>query len=108
MCNIQAWAGIGSDISYYLNSHHIDFHVWSMQGKGRCVSVSAVASEGVVAAKMLGRPCEDTITLTAEWENLLQTGQSSSKGLAIIYMPHLKPNFNIRFLFSKLYVLALF
>lgn len=22
----RAWAGISSDISYYLNSHHIDFH----------------------------------------------------------------------------------
>ena len=76
----QAWAGLGSDISYYLNSHHIDFHVWSMQGKGRCVSVSALASEGVVAEKMLGRPCEDTITLTAEWENIDGTDQQKSKG----------------------------
>ena len=24
----RAWAGKNSDISYYLNSHHIDFHVW--------------------------------------------------------------------------------
>ena len=51
-----------------------------MQGKGRCISVSALASEGVVAEKMLGRPCEDTITLTAEWENLHETGQHNSKG----------------------------
>ena len=28
---LQAWAGLGSDISYYLNSHHIDLHVWAMQ-----------------------------------------------------------------------------
>ena len=27
----KAWAGLGSDISYYLNSHHIDLHVWAMQ-----------------------------------------------------------------------------
>ena len=81
LCLSKAWAGIGSDISYYLNSHHIDFHVWSMQGKGRCVSVSAVASEGVVAQKLLGRPCEDTITITAEWQNLDVTGdQPTSKG----------------------------
>jgi len=65
----KAWAGLGSDISYYLNSHHIDLHVWAMQDKARCISVRAVASEGVVAERMLGRPCEDTITLTAEWEN---------------------------------------
>ena len=52
-----------------------------MQGKGRCVSVSGVASEGVVAQKLLGRPCEDTITLTAEWENFNVTeDQPNSKG----------------------------
>ena len=56
-----------------------------MQGKGRCVSVSALASEGVVAEKMLGRPCEDTITLTAEWENLDSEDQQKSKGTYLIY-----------------------
>jgi len=66
----KAWAGLGSDISYYLNSHHIDLHVWAMEGVARCVSVTGVASSGVVAEEMLGRPCEDTITLTAEWENI--------------------------------------
>ena len=87
----KAWAGLGSDISYYLNSHHIDLHVWAMevkpllqqsskydcphtwinlQGVARCVSVTGVASSGVVAEGMLGRPCEDTITLTSEWENI--------------------------------------
>lgn len=63
------WAGISSDISYYLNSHHVDFHVWAMQGIARPVSVYAVASTGV-AEKILSRPCEDTITLTVTWENL--------------------------------------
>ena len=36
----------------------------------RCVSVTAVASSGVVAEELLGRQCEDTITLMAEWENI--------------------------------------
>ena len=27
----RAWAGLGSDISYYLNSHHVDLHVWAME-----------------------------------------------------------------------------
>ena len=27
----KAWAGLGSDISYYLNSHHIGLHVWAME-----------------------------------------------------------------------------
>merc|ERR1711884_791240 len=56
----MAWAGLGSDISYYLNSHHIDLHVWAMEGVARCVSVAGVASSGVVAKEMLGRQCEDT------------------------------------------------
>jgi D-galacturonate reductase len=29
------WAGTASDISYYLNSHHVDFHCWAMQGIAR-------------------------------------------------------------------------
>eukprot|EP00397_Hematodinium_sp_SG-2012_P062985 GEMP01086032.1.p2 GENE.GEMP01086032.1~~GEMP01086032.1.p2 ORF type:complete len:121 (+),score=20.83 GEMP01086032.1:415-777(+) len=56
----RAWAGLGSDISYYLNSHHIDFHVWAMDGIARCVSVHAVGSTGI-AEKILGHRCEDTI-----------------------------------------------
>ena len=51
-----------------------------MQGKGRCISVRAAASEGVVAQKILGRPCEDTITITAEWENFGEGDDSMSKG----------------------------
>eukprot|EP00397_Hematodinium_sp_SG-2012_P049463 GEMP01057051.1.p1 GENE.GEMP01057051.1~~GEMP01057051.1.p1 ORF type:complete len:250 (+),score=50.54 GEMP01057051.1:482-1231(+) len=65
----RAWAGLGSDISYYLNSHHIDFHVWAMDGIARCVSVHAVGSTGI-AEKILGHRCEDTITLLAQWENV--------------------------------------
>ena len=89
---------------------------WRSQDKARCVSVRAVASEGVVAERMLGRsmiifnecladichqssseclantwkwfestnngrPCEDTITLTAEWENYpSREGGKTTKG----------------------------
>ncbi|CAK8988133.1 unnamed protein product [Durusdinium trenchii] len=69
----REWAGISSDISYYLNSHHVDFHVWAMQGIAKPVSVYATASTGV-AEKILGRSCEDTITLTVTWKN--STGSS--------------------------------
>jgi len=65
----KAWAGLSSDISYYLNSHHIDFHSWCVQGRARPVSVSALASTGVALEK-LGRECEDTITLAVQWENI--------------------------------------
>ena len=35
-----------SDISYYLNSHHIDFHEWCVGHKSRPVQVTALASTG--------------------------------------------------------------
>jgi len=73
----KAWAGISSDISYYLNSHHVDLHCWMMQGKALCRTVRAAASCGV-AEKILGRECEDTITLLAEWENINHAESPSS------------------------------
>jgi hypothetical protein len=51
------WAGKSSDISYYLNSHHIDFHCWAMEGIGKyfcCVIVYVViwfSSFGIVLAR---------------------------------------------------------
>lgn len=63
-----SWAGISSDISYYLNSHHVDFLCWAVNGIAKPVSVLASASSGV-ASKKLNRDVEDTITLTVTWEN---------------------------------------
>ena len=57
----KAWAGKSSDISYYLNSHHVDFHEWCVAGRARPETVTALSSTGV-AEKALGRPCEDVIT----------------------------------------------
>lgn len=75
----KSWAGISSDISYYLNSHHIDLHVWAMQNKAKCIGVTAFASNGVAASKILDRDCEDTITINALWENT----ESGSIGHAV-------------------------
>src|SRR5262249_1475262 len=50
----RAWAGLGSDISYYLNAHHVDLHAWMMEGRGRPRAVTAAASTGVASAR-LGR-----------------------------------------------------
>jgi D-galacturonate reductase len=72
-----SWAGISSDISYYLNSHHIDFLCWAIGDRAKPISVNATASSGV-ASKKLGREVEDTITLTVEWEN-----QSGAMGTSI-------------------------
>ena len=65
----KAWAGTSSDISYYLNSHHVDFHEWAVHGTARPERVTALASTGV-AERALDRPCEDTISLSVQWRNL--------------------------------------
>ncbi|MFC7337267.1 Gfo/Idh/MocA family protein [Haloferula chungangensis] len=72
-----AWAGKASDISYYLNAHHVDFNVWAAGAFARPVGVHAMASTGV--AKAQGIPTEDTITLSVTWENMA----SGNKGTAI-------------------------
>lgn len=59
-----------SDISYYLNSHHIDFHEFCMENKGRPVSVVANASYGIANERLHTTGCEDTITLLVTWENI--------------------------------------
>lgn len=66
--SFRTWAGKSSDISYYLNAHHIDFNVWAALGIARPVSIVATASTGV--AKSKGIETEDTITLTTQWRNL--------------------------------------
>ena len=63
----RAWAGKSSDISYYLNAHHIDFHAWSVASFARPLRVHASAATGV--AHGMGMPTEDAITLTVDWEN---------------------------------------
>lgn len=63
----KAWAGKSSDISYYLNSHHVDFSEWTLAGIARPVRVTATSSTGVAKAK--GMDAEDSITLTVQWQN---------------------------------------
>jgi len=70
LVTFKRWAGKSSDISYYLNSHHVDFHVWSLQGMARPVQVSATASTGVACNAPYNIDTEDTITLTVQWENM--------------------------------------
>merc|ERR1719251_357724 len=47
----KAWAGKSSDISYYLNSHHIDWSEWTLAGIARPTRVTAMASTGVAKSK---------------------------------------------------------
>ncbi|MEO0797138.1 MAG: Gfo/Idh/MocA family oxidoreductase [Verrucomicrobiota bacterium] len=68
LTTFRAWAGKSSDISYYLNAHHIDFHNWAIGHSAQPVSVTALASTGV--AKSRGIETEDSITLAVRWENM--------------------------------------
>ena len=63
----RAWAGRSSDISYYLNAHHIDFNVWAVGQNSRPTTVVASAAAG--HAESIGIQTEDSITLTVQWEN---------------------------------------
>ena len=61
----SGWAGKSSDISYYLNSHHVDFHNWVIGGRSRPERVTASSSTGVANKRLNnGVKTEDTITLT--------------------------------------------
>jgi D-galacturonate reductase len=73
----KAWAGKSSDISYYLNSHHVDWSEWTLSGMARPVRVTATASTGIAQAR--GMQTEDSITLTVQWENL----QTKNQGCAV-------------------------
>jgi D-galacturonate reductase len=72
----KSWAGKSSDISYYLNSHHIDFNVWACSHIARPVSVRASAATGL--AQSQGIPAEDTITLMVDWENVATKNRATA------------------------------
>mmetsp|Transcript_8237 Transcript_8237/g.20948 ORF Transcript_8237/g.20948 Transcript_8237/m.20948 type:complete len:268 (-) Transcript_8237:37-840(-) len=69
LLTFKSWAGQASDISYYLNSHHIDFHEWCMAGRARPIRVTASAATGVASDMVDAETCEDTITLLVQWQN---------------------------------------
>jgi len=62
----KAWAGKDSDISYYLNSHHIDVNE-SMVPDFKPVKVTASASKGTATDMGCVPETEDTITLLVDW-----------------------------------------
>ncbi|TPX10429.1 uncharacterized protein E0L32_008648 [Thyridium curvatum] len=65
----KAWAGVDSDISYYLNSHHVDICDSMVSGAGYVpVKVSASASKGVAVGLGCHAATEDTISLLVHWE----------------------------------------
>jgi D-galacturonate reductase len=76
----RAWAGTSSDISYYLNSHHVDYLCWALEGIARPTKVTAMASTGVATAEpwKCVEGTEDTITLMVQWENNSSSGSRGS------------------------------
>ncbi len=71
----RAWAGKASDISYYLNAHHIDFNLWAVSRFARPTTVYASAATGWALANDIST--EDTITLTVNWQNI-ESGNSAT------------------------------
>lgn len=64
----KAWAGRDSDISYYLNSHHVDVHASMVLPHGwRPVRVTASAAAGTAEELGCAAGTEDTITLLVDW-----------------------------------------
>ena len=77
----KSWAGKESDISYYLNSHHIDIHESMVRHQGYLpTKVSATSSKGVATDMGCDESTEDTITLLATW---VKTSDPSKRGIAV-------------------------
>jgi len=77
LITFKNWAAY-SDISYYLNSHHIDFHCWSLGGMEtrlenqrfwRPYRVFASGSYGIANSEPFNIETEDSITLTVQWRD---------------------------------------
>ncbi|KAI0123054.1 hypothetical protein BJ170DRAFT_704233 [Xylariales sp. AK1849] len=65
----KAWAGIDSDISYYLNSHHVDICDSMVSQLGFVpVKVSASAAKGIATGLGCDPITEDTITVLVTWQ----------------------------------------
>ncbi|OBT54155.1 hypothetical protein VE04_10306 [Pseudogymnoascus sp. 24MN13] len=64
----KAWAGVDSDISYYLNSHHVDICDSMVQQLGYIpTKVTATASKGAATDLGCDPVTEDATTLLVTW-----------------------------------------
>ncbi|KAH6652241.1 hypothetical protein BKA67DRAFT_520282 [Truncatella angustata] len=65
----KAWAGVDSDISYYLNSHHIDIcDSMVSQNDFVPIKVSASGAKGIATSLGCDPITEDTITVLVTWQ----------------------------------------
>ncbi|PWN48312.1 NAD(P)-binding protein [Violaceomyces palustris] len=76
LSTFKAWAGIESDISYYLNSHHIDIALWMTKGKAVPYRVTASGSRGIANSPPYDciKGTEDTISLLVDFAILGSDG----------------------------------
>eukprot|EP00759_Apiculatamorpha_spiralis_P005816 PhF_6_TR13434/c0_g1_i1/m.21439/K18106/GAAA; D-galacturonate reductase len=75
------WAGRSSDISYYLNSHHVDVLCWFVAERGP-LPTTVVASSARGVADGMDMNTEDTITLTVQWSNPSATSVHTASWVA--------------------------
>ncbi|KAI5202676.1 hypothetical protein AUEXF2481DRAFT_64944 [Aureobasidium subglaciale EXF-2481] len=73
----KSWAGKESDISYYLNSHHIDVNE-SMVPDYKPIKVTGSASTGIATGLGCVKETEDTITLVVDWEKKDGSGRRAT------------------------------
>jgi D-galacturonate reductase len=85
----RAWAGKSSDISYYLNTHHIDYHNWAIEHLATPKSVTALGATGVAQAQ--GIETEDTISLAVKWRN----NESGNIGTALYTSSWIAPQSDV-------------
>ena len=77
----KSWAGKESDISYYLNSHHVDICDSMVKELGYLpVKVSAMASKGVAVDLGCVDETEDTITVLVTW---VKKDDTKKRGIAV-------------------------
>ncbi|KAL3417521.1 oxidoreductase family protein [Phlyctema vagabunda] len=75
----KAWAGVDSDISYYLNSHHVDICESMVQQQNYIpTKVSASASKGTAVGLGCDPATEDTISLLVHWEKKDDTSKRAT------------------------------
>ena len=70
LSTFSSWAGVDSDISYYLNSHHVDICEWLVSHAGWTPNtVRASSSLGIATSPGIdcAKGTEDTITLLVDW-----------------------------------------
>ncbi|KAG6001673.1 hypothetical protein E4U43_001263 [Claviceps pusilla] len=77
----KSWAGKESDISYYLNSHHVDVCDSMVQQLGYLpVKVSASSSKGIATDLGCVSDTEDTISLLVTWAS---TADPTKRAVAV-------------------------